>query len=184
LDSSASRRSGGGPYVLALGALVPERVRRVAIVSGAGMLDRPRAMEESPGELATELGEEAQALREDPEGSFAEFSAELPEVDRQMLERPDVRALFIEMFQEGVRQDATGWIDDNLRFAQPWPFRLDEIRVEVRFRHGEDNILAPPHHAKKLVERIPGNRLRLYPGEGHLSIDRHIKEIAETLLAP
>jgi hypothetical protein len=26
--------------------------------------------------------------------------------------------------------------------------------------------------------------LQLYPGEGHFSIDRHIKEIVETLLAP
>jgi len=176
--------SAGGPYVLALSALVPERVKRVAIVSGVGTLDRPMAMEESPDELAIALGEEAQALREDPEGSFAEFSAELPEVDRQMLERPDVRALFIEMFQEGVRQGATGWVDDNLRLVQPWPFRLDEITVDVRFHHGEDDILAPPHHTKKLAEGIPGSRLHLYPGEGHLSIDRHIKEIAETLLAP
>jgi hypothetical protein len=32
---------------------------------------------------------------------------------------------------------------------------------------------------------IPGSRLRLYPGEGHISIlDRPIKEIVETLLAP
>ena len=56
---------------------------------------------ESPDELATALGEAVQALREDPEGSFAEFSVELSEVDRQMLEQPDVRALIIEMFQEG-----------------------------------------------------------------------------------
>jgi len=26
--------------------------------------------------------------------------------------------------------------------------------------------------------------LHLYPGEGHFSIDRHIKEIVEALLAP
>jgi pimeloyl-ACP methyl ester carboxylesterase len=139
---------------------------------------------ESPDELATALGEEAQALREDPEGSFAEFSEVLPEVDRQMLERPDVRALLIEMFQEGVRQGVTGWVDDDLRSVQPWPFRLDEIRVDVRFHHGEDDILVPPHHAKKLAEGLPGSRLHLYPGEGHLSNDRHIKEIVETLLAP
>jgi len=108
--------SGGAPYVLALGALVPERLGGVAVVSGLGMLDRPGALEgmsesdveesemarEAPDELATARGEAARAISQDPEGSFAELSEELPEVDRRMLERPDVRAFLIETFQEAV----------------------------------------------------------------------------------
>lgn len=167
--------SGGALYVLALGVLVPDRVGRVAIVSGMFEVDA----EETPDELAAELGEEARALQKDPEGSFADFFAGFPEVDRQMLERPDVRALFIEtLFQEGLRRGATGWVDDNLRLARPRPFRLDEIGVEVWFHHGEADVLAPPHH---VADEIPESRLRLYPGEGHLSIDKHVKEIVETL---
>jgi pimeloyl-ACP methyl ester carboxylesterase len=188
--------SGGGPYAVALGALVPERVKGVAIVSGLGMLDRLDALEgmsegnvaetkmamDSPDDLVTAHDEAARAIREDPEGDLAELSEELPEVDRQMLERPEVRAFLIETFQEGVRQGATGWVDDDLRLVRPWPFRLDEVRVEVRFHHGEEDTLVPPHHAKRLAEDIPGSRLRLYLGEGHLSMDRHIKEIVESLL--
>ena len=68
---------------------------------------------------------------------------------------------------------------------RPWPFALEEIGgVEVRFHHGEADVLVPAHHAKHLVEGIAGSRLRLYPGEGHLSIDNHIKKIVEDLLAP
>jgi hypothetical protein len=55
--------------------LVPERVRRVVIVSGMFEVDA----EESPDELAAELGEEARVLREDLEGSFADFFAGLAE---------------------------------------------------------------------------------------------------------
>ena len=191
--------SGGGPYAIALGALAPERVKGVAIVSGLGMLDRAGALEgmsegnveeikmavDSRDDLATALGEAAQAIRQDPEESFAELSDELPEVDRQMLERPDIRAFLIEMFQEAVRQGATGWIDDNLRQVRPWPFRLDEIGgVEVRIYHGEADVLVPAHHAKHLAEGIPGSRLHLYPGEGHLSFDKYNKDIVNTLLAP
>jgi pimeloyl-ACP methyl ester carboxylesterase len=173
--------SGGAPYVIALGALVPERVGRVAVVGVADIgLD-----EESPEGLAADLGEEARMLREDPDEWYAEFCAEVPEVDRRVLERPEVRAFAIEMVQEAVRQGAVGWVDDVLRQERPWPFRLDEIGAEVRFHHGEDDTLASPQHAKKLAEGIPGSRLRLYPGEGHISIlDRPIKEIVETLLAP
>jgi pimeloyl-ACP methyl ester carboxylesterase len=101
-----------------------------------------------------------------------------------MLERPDIRAFLIETFQEAVRQGARGWVDDDLRLVQPWPFRLDEISgVDVRIYHGEADVLVPPHHAKKLAEGIPGSRLHLYPGEGHLSMDKYIKEIVETLLS-
>ena len=57
--------------------------------------------------------------------------------------------------------------------------------ADVGFHHGEDDTNVPPQHAKELAERIPGSRLRLYPGEGHISIlDDPIKEIVETLLAP
>ena len=174
--------SGGAPYVIALGALVPERVGRVAVV---GVADIGLDEEESPEGLAADLGEEARMLREDPDEWYAEFCAEVPEVDRRVLERPEVRAFAIEMVQEAVRQGAVGWVDDVLRQERPWPFRLDEIGADVRFHHGEDDTLASPQHAKKLAEGMPGSRLHLYPGEGHISIlDRPIKEIVETLLAP
>jgi pimeloyl-ACP methyl ester carboxylesterase len=174
--------SGGAPYVIALGALAPERVGRVAVVCGADVgLDE----EETPEELAAELGEEARMLRENPDEWYAGFAAEFSEVDRRVLERPEVRAIAIEMFQETVRQGAVGWVDDVLRLGRPWPLWLDEIVAEVRFHHGEDDTNAPPQHAKKLAERIPGSRLRMYPGEGHISIlDGPIKEIVETLLSP
>src|SRR3712207_5322272 len=94
--------SGGAPYVIALGALAPERVVRVAVVCGA---DVGMDEEETPEELAADLGEEARMLREDPDGWYAGFMAEVTEVDRRVLERPEVRAIAIEMFQEAVRQD-------------------------------------------------------------------------------
>ena len=190
--------SGGAPYVLALGVLVPGRLRGVALVSGLGMLDRPGALEgmsegdvedtkmarEAPDELATARGEAARAIREDPKGIFAGLSEELPEADRRALESSEVRAVLIETFREAVRQGARGWIDDELRQVRSWPFRLEELSgVDVRLHHGEADLLVPAHHAKHLAEGIPGSRLQLYQDEGHLSFDKHLKEIVEDLLA-
>ena len=184
--------------MLALGVLVPERLRGVAVVSGLGMLDRPGALEgmseddveetemarEAPDELSTARGEAARAIQEDPEAVVAGLSEELPEVDRRALERPEVRAFLVETFPEAVRQGATGWIDDELRQVRPWPFRLEEISgVDVHLHHGEADVLVPAHHAKHLAEGITGSRLRLYPDEGHLSFDKYLKEIVQTLLA-
>jgi pimeloyl-ACP methyl ester carboxylesterase len=191
--------SGGAPYALALGVLAPQRLRGVAVVSGLGMLDRPGALEgmsegdveevkmarEAPDELAAARGEGARAIREDPEGMLAGLSEELPGADRRALERPEVRAFLVETFREAVRQGAAGWIDDELRQVRPWPFRLEEVSgVDVRLHHGEADALVPAHHAKHLAEGIPGSRLQLYPGEGHLSLDAHLKEIVQALLAP
>lgn len=173
--------SGGGPYVIALGALAPERVVRIAVVSGADIgLDE----EETAEELAAELGEEARMLREEPEEWYAGFVGEVTEVDRRVLERSEVRAITIGMFQEAVRQGAVGWVDDVVRLGRPWPFRLEEVVVDVRFHHGEDDTNVSPQHAKELAARIPGSRLLMYPGEGHISVfDNHIKGIVENLLA-
>ena len=175
--------SGGAPYVIALGALAPERVVRIAIVSGAAEIGLDE--EETAEELAADVGEEARMLRENPEAWYAGFVAEVTEVDRGVLERPEVRAIVIGMFREAVRQGAVGWVDDNLRLGRPWPFRPDEVVADVRFHHGEDDTNAPPQHVKELAERIPGSQLRMYPGEGHISVfDKPIKEIMEDLLVP
>lgn len=196
---SAIGFSGGGPYAIALASLVPERLGGVAVVGGLGMLDRPDAFEgmdeanaadfqmarESPELLATEIEEAVREVSENSWGNAADISEELPERDRRILERPEAQAIFFGPSQEAVRQGSSGWVDDHLRFVRPWSFRLDGIvGVDMRFYHGEDDVLVPAQHAKHLVAGIPGSRLQLYPGEGHFSIDSHIKEIVETLLVP
>ena len=131
------------------------------------------------------LGEEARMLREDPEAWYAGFVAEVAEVDRRVLERPEVRAIVIGMFREAARQGAVGWVDDSLRLGRPWPFRPDEVVVDVRFHHGEEDPNVPLQHAKELAQKIPGSRLRMYPGEGHISVfDKPIKDIVGDLLVP
>ena len=141
--------------------------------------------EKTPEELAEDVREQARMLRENPEEWYAGLVAEVPEVDRVVLEWPEVRTIGFETFQEAVRQGAGGWIDDVLRQDRPWPFGLDDIRADVRFHHGEDDTLAPLQYAKERAEGMPGSRLRLYPGEGDISIlDDPIKEIVETPLAP
>jgi hypothetical protein len=80
--------------------LAPERVGRVALLSGA---DVGLEEDETPEVSAAELGEEARMLREDPDEWYAGFMAEVAEVDRRVLERPEVRSIAIGMFQEAVR---------------------------------------------------------------------------------
>jgi len=156
--------SGGGPYVIALGALAPERVVRIAVVSGA---DVGMDEEETAEELAAELGEEARMLGEEPHEWYAGFVAEVTEVDRRVLERSEVRAITIGMFQEGVRQGAVGRVDDIVRLGRPWPFRLDEVVADVELHHGEDDTNAPARPRPSATEAARFSALYLFTVNDH-----------------
>ena len=46
--------------------------------------------------------------------------------------------------------------------------RLDQITAPTLVVHGEQDLAMPPQNARLLAERIPGARLQLQPGAGHL----------------
>jgi pimeloyl-ACP methyl ester carboxylesterase len=197
-DFSVFGVSGGGPHAIALGALAPARVGRVAVVAGLGTLDRPDALEgmgeanveefgmakESPDELQTALEEEARALRDDPEAAIDALFSAFSEVERRALEDPELRRILQETAEVATRQGAAGWVEDDLRFVRPWPFTLEEVAVEVFLYHGEEDVLVPAQHARALAEKLPEGRLRSYPGEGHFSMKDHMEEVFDDLLGP
>lgn len=45
--------------------------------------------------------------------------------------------------------------------------RLSAIRCPVLVAAGADDMIAPPHYARQLVQQIPGARLEILPGVGH-----------------
>jgi pimeloyl-ACP methyl ester carboxylesterase len=175
--------SGGGPHALACGALLGNRVLRV----GALVTPAPSDAEDFDfyaglAELnvkefgaATE-GREAidaylepyvGALRRDPDAVLDEIAAEVPEVDRAKLAQPEVRAIMRESFQEAVRQGARGWADDDLAFAKPWGFELEDVRADVRLWQGELDVLAPRSHGEYVASRLPNAHFELLEGGGH-----------------
>jgi pimeloyl-ACP methyl ester carboxylesterase len=191
--------SGGGPHALACAALMPERVRAVQTVAGAGAygldLDFLAGMgEDNLAEFGAALSGEA-ALREflEPEAvqirtaTPAELvevlSTVLPEVDRAVLTgelgEDTVRGL-----QYGIGTSVDGWIDDDLAFTRAWGFDLATIRVPVSIWQGDADLMVPFAHGQWLAGRLPGARVHLEPGQGHLSItvgavERMLDELAE-----
>ncbi len=175
--------SGGGPHALACGALLHGRVERVAVRCGVAPFDDPEfdALEgiaeinvrevtaARAGEDASEkvLGPIAEAIALDPAGMMDEVTHEVPDVDKQHLARPEVRAVIGESMAEAVRQGARGWVEDDLAFVAPWGFDLADVQVEVRLWQGELDVLVPRSHgeylARKLPERSVRARLRVRP---------------------
>jgi len=175
--------SGGAPHVLACGALLGNRITRVGALVTPAPSDAPDfdffdgLAELNVKEFGAALeGQEAidaylepfvEGIRADPDGVIEQIAAELPEVDRKLLDREEVRTVLRTSFVEAVRQGACGWSDDDLAFAKPWGFELEDVSAEVRLWQGELDVLAPRSHGEYVASRLPNARFELLEGGGH-----------------
>jgi pimeloyl-ACP methyl ester carboxylesterase len=176
--------SGGAPHALACGALLADRVLRVgALVTPApydtgdvdflaGQADLNvkefGAALEGREALEAFLQPYADELAREPDRVVEQISSELPEVDREILARPEYRAIMVESFVEATRQGVRGWADDDLAFTKPWGFELEDVTADVRLWQGELDVLAPRAHGEYVASRLPNARFELLEGGGHL----------------
>ena len=175
--------SGGAPHALACGALRGDRVIRVgALVTPApsdtddfdffdGLADLNvkefGAALEGREAIETFLQPLVDGIRHDPDAVIEEVLTELPEVDRELGSRPEFREIMRDSFVEAVRQGVRGWADDDLAFAKPWGFELEDVRVETRIWQGELDVLTPRPHGEYVASRLPNARFELLEGGGH-----------------
>ena len=190
--------SGGGPHAIACGAVLGERVTRVAVVAGFAPADDPELdflagmSELNVAELRAALKGEAALTRElegfveaasgDPDAIIDDIVSELPEPDRRALARPDIRAVFRETIGESVGGGLRGWIDDDLAFARPWGFDLGDVRQDALLLQGEHDLLVPRAHMRYLATKLPRARLEIVAGGGHTLFDE-TRDVVRWLIA-
>lgn len=117
--------SGGGKYAAACSYAMPDRVTRVAIVSGVGPPATP-------------------LLRE---GLGRELEKELSEPDNAVAEDPQIREWALVTFREALRGGAAGVVQDAAIQARAWGFGPEQIQTPVQLRHGDRDEIVPLHHA-------------------------------------
>jgi pimeloyl-ACP methyl ester carboxylesterase len=190
--------SGGAPHALACGALLADRVLRVgALVTPApsdaedfdffeGLADLNvkefGAALEGEEAIETFLQPYVDGIRADVDAVLEQILTELPEVDRQLASRPEFRAIMKESFTEAVRQGSDGWVDDDLAFANPWGFDLEDVTVETRVWQGELDVLTPRPHGEYVASRLPNARFELLEGGGHF-LDKEWAVVLDWLTA-
>jgi len=176
--------SGGGPYALACGAFLPDRV--VAVISGAGRSGFDEAVDGGTWEDDELTLTREQALRPTPEGRQALARFYDPEVknlrnadvdgfmsavgEDPAAATPEQRATaayVLEAIQEGIRPGRDGWLDDGLAILRPWGFEPVDIRQPVAVWHSEDDSMVAIEHGRRLVAAIPNAEPFLVDGLGH-----------------
>ncbi|SCL27299.1 Pimeloyl-ACP methyl ester carboxylesterase [Micromonospora pallida] len=191
--------SAGGPYALALAALLGDRVAACAAVGSvapltvaeeAAMADINResfrlVREEGRAGLARRLTDLREKMLADPYGSQVTHSPDASPEERDWLTRPEVRRIAAENLVDALRPGVDGWADDAVALVpgQPWGFDPATITCPVRFWHGDDDANSPLSAVRRLVTAIPQAALTIWYGEGHTAPSRHAEDVLVDLLA-
>ena len=190
--------SGGAPYAYASGWMTPERVEKIAIVSGAppldelkdhdGLLPIHRRMLQLRGwrpgllkplfYLARPFVAMRMPIRFRP--LLLKF---LQPCDASVLRESRAFDVCFESARQAWQSSAKGVMTDAEIYANPWGFPLEEVRVPIALWHGTKDRTFAPRLAKGVAERLPNCEFHLIEGAGHYSLPiRYIHEIVADLL--
>lgn len=183
--------SGGGPYAAAAAAAFGDRCRALALVSPVGHLADPalRAglawdkrllflrLPRHPRTLAVLAGAARRAYFLAPDAYHALFVATLPETDRAILARPEIRASIQAMTRDAMRESLAGAVADLTLYGRPWAIDLAAITAPAILWQGLADTVVPPLAACDLARRISGCRLETIAGAGHFWIYDHVADV-------
>jgi pimeloyl-ACP methyl ester carboxylesterase len=192
--------SGGGPYAVALAALVGRRCLAVALVSPIGPVAEVIAVEKTPGSLvpagfrrffidlqgwprlvAVGSRAAAAAFRLAPGAMVRLAALSLSVADRRILgsrkARRDITVMTLEALRSGIR----GGLDDLALYSRPWGVAYDRVTSPTLIWQGTEDRIVPPGATYFLASRIAGARLERIEGAGHFWILDHVEDVLATL---
>ena len=189
--------SGGGPYVLAAGVAMPDRVHGVGILGGVAPTTGEDAVGGGMIQLAVRLAPLLSIARV-PLGvaltgairlvrplagpALDLYAAVQPPGDRKLLARPEFKAMFLDDLLNGSRFQTSAPLTDLVLFTRDWGFSAADVTVPVRWWHGDDDHIVPLAHGQHLVERLPDATLKVIAGESHLGGLGIAQEVLGTLM--
>lgn len=189
--------SGGGPYVLASAYALSPRVKAAAVLGGVAPSVGPDAAEGGPVKLTAQLQPLLVHLRSPlaftvsalvtaarPLGTPAlvAYAWASPPGDRRVLNRPEIRAMFLDDIFSSGRLHAA--VYDLGLFGREWGFRVEDVKIPIRWWHGDADHIIPFRHGQHMVSLLPDAELFVLPGESHLGslpvAERILADLAET----
>jgi pimeloyl-ACP methyl ester carboxylesterase len=167
------------------------------VAGGFGPLDRPEtralaspqirqgaaALSRMPWLAGLFAARVPSAYRKDPRRAFEQqFGAHASPADRRLLEDPSIGAAVLAGAAESVRPGGRGMaLEMRLLLGRPWGFRPEDVAAPAHLFYGDDDRIVPLPMGEQLAGLLPRAELTVFPGEGHLALFEHWKEILETL---
>lgn len=189
--------SGGGPYALAAGAALPGRVHGVGVLGGVAPTVGPDAiggglvalarygaplLSAARVPLSYTLAAAIRVVR--PFGGLAldAYAAVQPRGDRELLARPEFRAMFLDDLLNGARFQVGAPLADVILFTRHWGFEAADVKVPVHWWHGDEDHIIPHRHGLHMTARLPDATFSTIDGESHLGGMGVAKDVLGTLM--
>jgi pimeloyl-ACP methyl ester carboxylesterase len=189
--------SGGGPYTLGCAAAMPDRIVAVGVLGGVAPTVGPDAIGGGVMALGLRMAPLLERvgfpirlaavtfihlLQPVAEPALYLYARISPEADRALLVRPEFKAMFLDDLLNGSRKQLAAPFADIIDFARDWGFRLEEVKVPVRWWHGDADHIVPFAHGQHVVDRLPDAKMYHLPGESHLAGLGRAEEILRTMV--
>ena len=181
--------SGGGPHVLACAYAIPERIEKVAIVSGTGPNNYKRrlkgmwfpvklvhwfAASKKDNNLRGFIEKDSKTILEKPEKRLRQLQRFLPRPDRKLLrEKPEYGVDFIRGSQEAYRQGIDAVVQEWRLYVADWGFQLEEIKLPIDLWYGTKDKMTPKYRGYYLNDKLKNSSLHVLENEGHFSLIRN-----------
>ena len=110
------------------------------------------------------------------------YAAVQPAGDRQLLGRPEFKAMFLDDLINGARHQMSAPLADLVLFTKDWGFDLADVSVPVTWWHGDADHIVPLAHGRHCVDRLPEAALRVIDGESHLCGLGLAREVLDELI--
>lgn len=189
--------SGGGPYALACGALLADRIDAVGVLGGVcpslgreatatGLVGLARSFRHVLHQLRLPLGAAMQSavlLLPTAHLGYHAFARALPPGDRAVLRDPEIEAMFIDDLAHAMRKGFGAIAHDAALFGRHWGFEVASVVAPVRWWHGDRDSIVSLEDAKATCARIGDVELYVRPGESHLGGFAAADEVLRTISA-
>jgi pimeloyl-ACP methyl ester carboxylesterase len=156
--------SAGGPHALAVAAVAPERVTRVALV---GSMPAPELVGELPRDVQSVMRLARLSPRVAAHGLETWGRRPVPPTGDTATDDAYARGR-VESFRDGGL-----WLARELAYlGRPWGFELADVRAPVTLWWGERDTVCPPPIGRDFEQRLPNATLRLVEGTHQLLFSR------------
>jgi pimeloyl-ACP methyl ester carboxylesterase len=196
-DFAVLGTSGGSPYVVACADRIPERLTAAGIVSGISPLhnravrltmnaDQRRmfvSVARFPWLARRMFARSMQEVQADFPSLLIRMAAERPDVDKSVLERPDIKDMLRTNLTEAFRQGVASAAQELALYRGSWRLALKNVAYPIQIWQGREDVITPPSMAEELASLLPHTLTRWYPNEGHSLLFARSEEILRQLVS-
>jgi len=179
--------SAGASYALAYAYKNPERLNSCHIISGLGTIEENFHILNNDNKKFITLSKKYPWIvqpifwmlmgrhskkKEKSEKFLNNIIQSLDQVDKNSLNEPIIRSLFIEAFRQSYLQGVKGVAYDALlSYSKPWGFNLEKIKHDhIYLYNGAKDASIPIKMGEQMHKSLQNSTYNLYQDDGHLSI--------------